>query len=143
MIGKNSAACKKTGMKFLDLGIIVVYIIVTSVFILFHPFNESVFRPVLGFPLVFFVPGYVLVSALFPTQTELDPYEHIALSIGLSICIAIFTGFFLNYTSYGIRVPSIVFSLSAITLVLTAVCAIRRISPPKNNPDSDNSLKHL
>lgn len=137
MIGKNYAACKKTGMKFLDLGIIVVYIIVTSVFILFPPFNESVFRPVLGFPLVFFVPGYVLVSALFPIKTELDPYEHIALSIGMSICIAIFTGFFLNYTPYGIRIPSILFSLSAITLVLTAVCAIRRISTLKINPDAD------
>ena len=143
MIGKNSAACKKTGMKFLDLGIIVIYIIVTSVFILFPPFNESVFRPVLAFPLVFFVPGYVLVSALFPMKTELDPYEHIALSIGMSICIAIFTGFFLNYTPYGIRIPSIVFSLSAITLVLTAVCAIRRISPKKNNTDSDIPPEHL
>jgi len=122
---------------FLDLGIIVVYIIVTSVFILFSPFNESVFRPVLAFPLVFFIPGYVFVSVLFPMKTELDLYEHIALSIGMSICIAIFTGFFLNYTSYGIRVPSIVFSLSATTLILTAICTIRRLPHPPKKPDSD------
>ena len=127
MEGKISDSFKKTGIKFLDLGIIVVYIIVTSVFILFPPFNDTVFRAILGFPLLFFIPGYVLVSALFPTKTELDPYEHIALSIGMSISIVIAVGFFLNYTQFGIRIPSIVFSLSTIVLLLTAICALRRI----------------
>lgn len=128
MIGEISLVPNKTGMKYLDLGIIVIYIIVTTVFILFPPFNDTVFRPILGFPLVFFIPGYVCTSALFVGIQELDKIERIALSIGLSICIAIFTGFMLNYTPFGIRVPSILFSLSAITLIFTAVCAIRRVS---------------
>jgi len=128
MIGEISTISKKSGMKFLDLGIIVVYILITTVFILFTPFNETIFRAVLGFPLIFFIPGYVCTSALFTRSQELDALERIALSIGLSICIVIFTGFLLNYTPFGIRVPSILFSLSAVTLIFTAVCAVRRVS---------------
>lgn len=128
---------ENNGLKFLDLGIVVIYIIVTSIIILFPPFNETILRQIVGFPLLFFIPGYVLVSALFPTKTELDPYERIALSIGMSISIVIAVGFFLNYTPFGIRIPSIIFSLSTIVLVLTAICAIRRISK-KNTLNSEN-----
>lgn len=131
MKGEVLAISKINGMKFLDLGIIIVYIIVTTIFILFPPFNDTVFRAMLGFPLVFFVPGYVCTSALFPGTQELDTIERIALSIGLSICIAIFMGFLLNYTPFGIRVPSILFSISAITLIVTAICAMRRLSDNK------------
>lgn len=137
IVVKISENFKKTGLKFLDLGIVVIYILLTSIFILFPPFNDTVFRAILGFPLIFFIPGYVFVSALFPTKTELDAYERIALSIGMSISIVIAVGFFLNYTPFGIRIPSIVFSLSTIVLVLTAICALSRISK-KKTPNYEN-----
>ncbi len=50
--------------------------------------------------LIFFIPGYTAVQALFPRKGELDlEYDglyRLALSMGLSIAIAIFDGFFLN-----------------------------------------------
>ena len=128
MIQNISNASKRVDKTFLDLGIIIVYVLITTVFIIVSPLNETLLRPILGFPLVFFVPGYVFVSALFPSDDELDTIERIALSIGLSICIVIFTGFMLNYTPFGIRVAPILFSLSAITLILTAISAVRRLS---------------
>ncbi len=79
-----------------------------------------------GFGLVFFVPGYVFVCTLFPDNSEIDPIERLALSMGLSIAITIFTGFALNYTPWGIRLAPILLSLSAITLLFTVTAAGRR-----------------
>jgi hypothetical protein len=56
-----------------------------------------------GIAIVFFLPGYTLVAALFPRKGELDPeYDivyRIALGMGLSIVIAIIVGFALNAIS--------------------------------------------
>jgi uncharacterized membrane protein len=128
LIRNISHTSKRVDKTFLDLGIIIVYVLITTLFIILPPLNETLHRPILGFPLVFFVPGYVFVSALFPGDDELDTIERIALSIGLSICIVIFTGFVLNYTPFGIRVAPILFTLSAITLILTAISAVRRLT---------------
>jgi hypothetical protein len=60
----------------------------------------EVLRIILGLVLIFFLPGYLLVKALFPGRNELDKeynliYE-IGLGMGLSIVIAILDGFFLG-----------------------------------------------
>ena len=60
----------------------------------------EVLRIILGLVLIFFLPGYLLVKALFPGQNELDKeynliYE-IGLGMGLSIVIAILDGFLLG-----------------------------------------------
>ena len=58
---------------------------------------------VAGILLVFFLPGYTFVNLLFPRRNELDPeYDivyRLALSMGLSIVIAIIIGFSLNAVS--------------------------------------------
>ena len=81
-----------------DLFAIVVFVVISAVFIIVPPLNETPLRAVLGFILVLFVPGYVFVSALFPGNDELDGIERLALSIGLSICIVVLIGIALNYT---------------------------------------------
>ncbi len=110
-----------------DLSVIVVFVIISAVFIFVPPLNETALRAVLGFILVLFVPGYVFVSALFPGSDELNGIERLALSIGLSICIVIFIGIALNYTPWGIRLKPILFSISAFTLAFTAISVYRRV----------------
>lgn len=110
-----------------DLFAIVVFVVISAVFIIVPPLNETPLRAVLGFILVLFVPGYVFVSALFPGNDELDGIERLALSIGLSICIVVLIGIALNYTPWGIRLKPILLSISAITLASTAICAYRRV----------------
>jgi len=110
-----------------DLFAIVVFVVISAVFIIVPPLNETPLRAVLGFILVLFVPGYVFVSALFPGSDELNGIERLALSIGLSICIVVFVGIALNYTPWGIRLNPILFSISAFTLASTAICAYRRV----------------
>ena len=110
-----------------DLICIVVFVIVSVVIIIVPPLNATPIRAVVGFPLLLFLPGFSLVSALFPREDELDVLERIALSIGLSICVVVFVGLGLNYTPWGIRLGPVLLALSAFTLVMTAVSAVRRL----------------
>jgi len=109
-----------------DLIFIVAFVLISVVIIAVPPLNATPLRAVVGFPLVLFLPGYSLVSALFPQKDELDMLERIALSIGLSICIVVFIGLALNYTPWGIRLGPIILALSAFTLIGTAASALRR-----------------
>ncbi|MCW3133209.1 MAG: DUF1616 domain-containing protein [Methanophagales archaeon] len=110
-----------------DLIFIVAFVITSVVIITIPPLNGTPLRAVVGFPLVLFLPGYSLVSALFPGKDELDLLERIALSIGLSICIVVFIGLGLNYTPWGIRLGPVLLVLSVFTLIGTAVSALRRM----------------
>jgi len=78
-------------------------------------------RTVLGLPFVLFFPGYVLISAIFPSKSSLNRLNRIALSFGLSVGVVIFAGLILNYTPWGIGLPPILFSLAIFIFVLSLV----------------------
>lgn len=74
---------------------------------------EPTLRLILGLPFILFIPGYILVFALFPakkTDRGIDTLERIALSFGLSIAIVPLIGLLLNYTPWGIRLEPILLS---------------------------------
>lgn len=64
---------------------------------------SSMIQILAGTAIIFLVPGYTLVSLLFPRKGELDPeYDivyRVALGMGLSIVIAIIVGFALDAIS--------------------------------------------
>lgn len=83
-------------------------------------------RYVLGGVFVLFLPGFMLISALYPRNGELDGLETAALSIGLSLAIVPLIGLLLNYTPWGIRIEPIMISMAALAEALAAVCVVRR-----------------
>ncbi len=109
-----------------DLILVVAFVVISVVIITVPPLNATPIRAVVVFPLMFFLPGYSLVSVLFPRKDELDTIERIALSIGLSISVVVFIGLALNFTPWGIRLGPILLVLSTFTLIGTAVSAVRR-----------------
>lgn len=88
--------------------------------------SSNVLRVVIGLPLVLFIPGYSLVSALFPGKTSLDGIERIALSFVLSIVMVAFIGLILNYTPWGIRLPPILVSILVLVVTTLVVAWHRR-----------------
>lgn len=119
----------------LDLLAIIVFVTIAAIFVTVPPLNETPMRALFGFVLIFFVPGYVFVSALF-SEEELNELERIALSIGLSICVVIFIGLGLNYSPWGIRLDAILFSVSTFTLFFAIICSYMRVRRRKQPPDS-------
>ncbi|MGB8217128.1 MAG: DUF1616 domain-containing protein [Candidatus Methanoperedens sp.] len=109
-----------------DLKFIIVYLLITVVFLTIPPLDETIIRTILGIPLVLFIPGYVLIAALFPNKNDLDGIERIALNFGLSIAIVPLIGLGLNFTPWGIRFGPIIASLILFTLSLLIIANFRR-----------------
>lgn len=117
---------KKTKISTFDLKIVLILILLSILFVLVHPFNQTFLRIILALPLLLFLPGYLFITVMFPKKGELSPIERFTLSIGLSIAITVFDGFALNYTPWGFRPNSIVMSLSLIILALLTTAYLQR-----------------
>lgn len=131
-----------------DLYLVEGYLFLTSAFILVT--QQGVVAAIL---LVLFVPGYLLVAALFPRggvptdddreggqpevaageeggdeegKGEIDWIERIALSFGLSIAVVPLLGLLLNFTPFGIRLIPIVLSILVFGAGMGALAHWRR-----------------
>jgi hypothetical protein len=83
-------------------------------------------RYVLGALFVLYLPGSMLIQALYSKAGELDGIERLALSIGLSLAVVPLTGLILNFTPWGIRLVPVTISLALITLALAVVALYRK-----------------
>jgi hypothetical protein len=83
-------------------------------------------RYVLGGVFILFLPGAMLISALYPRGGELDGLERLALSIGLSLAIVPLVGLVLNYTPWGIRLVPIMVSLAFFAEALAFGALVRK-----------------
>jgi len=90
---------------------------------------DSIWRTILGLPFILFLPGYVLISFLFPEDEPLDHIERIALSFGLSIAITPLIGLALNYT-WEISLVPILYSQSLFIYSFSLLAYLRRRSTP-------------
>jgi uncharacterized membrane protein len=124
------ASIENPSTVFADLIGVVIWLTFAVIFIFVPPLNESVLRILFALPTILFIPGYVLIAALFPGSEDLDGIERVALSFGLSIAVVPLTGLALNYTPWGIRLEPVVASIVGLTLILTLVGAVRRAGIP-------------
>jgi uncharacterized membrane protein len=88
--------------------------------------NDSILRSILSLPMVLFIPGYCLIAALFPKKGDIDIFERIFLSIGLSIALGPLIGLGLNFTMWGIRLEPVVLSLTLFSWIMVLVAKYRR-----------------
>ena len=82
-------------------------------------------RYILGSIYVLYLPGSMLIEALYPRGEDLEPLERLALSIGLSLAVVPLIGLVLNYTPWGIRLTPVSLSLATFTEAM-AIIALRR-----------------
>lgn len=115
-----------------DLQIVFILTILTFIFVLVPPLDQSFIRTILGLIMVLFLPGYALIATLFIGKDDLDAIERIALSFGLSIAVVPLLGLGLNYTPFGIRLMPILITLSFFTIAMLAIAYIRRGNLPKD-----------
>lgn len=108
-----------------DLLIVLIWTVLTFIFVIIPTLENSIIRTILGIPMVIFIPGYGLIAALFPKKDDLDTIERIALSFGLSIAIVPLLGLALNFT-FGIRIIPIVITLCTFIVIMVTVTIYRR-----------------
>ncbi len=81
-----------------DLIIVALWMFITILFICVPILNKSIFRIIFVLPIILFIPGYVLIAALFPGKEDLDGIEHLALSFNFSMIVVSLIKLVLNYT---------------------------------------------
>jgi uncharacterized membrane protein len=124
-----------------DLVAILVVLCAAVAAIFLPGVRETPIRFLLGVPLVLFVPGYVVVAALFPARASstidrrwptdgLDGIARIGLSLGLSIIIVPLLALLVNFSPLSLTLEPIVAGLAAFTLLGTFVAAARRLALP-------------
>lgn len=109
-----------------DLAVILVWVALTIVMIYVPVLNTTFLRVIFAVPVILFIPGYVLIAALFPEKKSIDGIERFALSVGLSIAVVPLIGLVLNYTPFGIRLDPIVTALVIFILAMMIITLYRR-----------------
>jgi len=104
-----------------DLALAILLTLLCVPFVLIAPLNATPVRIILGLPLVLFLPGYSLITVLFPGKDDLDGIERVALSFGLSIAFVPLLGLALNYTPFGIRLLPVIIVMSVFMISLLRV----------------------
>jgi hypothetical protein len=84
------------------------------------------FRYILGGVFVLFLPGAMLIAALYPKSEDMDTIERLALSIGLSLAVVPLIGLLLNYTPWGITLTPIMISLAIFTEAMAFAALVRK-----------------
>lgn len=137
----------------LDLGVLLVLLFLTYAVIFMPVIHESVLRTVVGLVFLLFVPGYALVSALFPEahtsasrltvidnasniiakNRSIDGIERIALSFGLSIALIPLFALLLTITGLGIGLVPVLLTSSIFIVMMIAVASFRRLQLPEQD----------
>ena len=88
-------------------------------------------RIILGAIFVLFLPGFVLIRAIFPAKfvtnlssQNMDTLDCAALSLGVSIAIVTITGLLLNYLPFGLNLASITISLLVLTIIVATAALL-------------------
>lgn len=124
----NLNKCKYTQ----DLKLLLIALLLSVIFILIPPFNDVPVRILFAILVIFFVPGYAFISALFPGKIDLTIIERFTLSIGFSIVIMVFTGFIINLSKWEFREESITVSLMLFTFIFILITYFSRKRLPEN-----------
>lgn len=111
--------------------------------------TAGVLQAVIVIPFLLLIPGYAVVSALFPQQAgpfdlEIPSFfEQAFLAVTTSIALAILVGINLEFTQWLIRPQPVVTVLTAISLVSVAIAGYRRwqIGDHSYSFDNDSGLR--
>ncbi len=127
-----------------DLFGIAGFVVITAVLLTVVGISSSLLRAAIGLPLLFFAPGYAIVSMFFPRRTsavptagntaiipqtqELSGVERAALAFGLSFALLPLLG--LVIAPVGFTTGSVVGSVSGVTLAMLGIATGRRLTVP-------------
>jgi len=113
--------------------IILLFIAVTLLLIPVAAFTSGAVRIVLGLPVALFIPGYMLLAALFPNRDSLSPVSRIAFSLALSTAFCIIIGVILSFIWSISLFP--ILTVASLFIVITGAVAWRRASDAYNELD--------
>ena len=105
--------------------LLILLIAVMNIVWVYFPTHFVVVGIILALPLMFLVPGYLLIEILAQKRRH-DGATHLLLSIGLSLSIDILCGFLLNIIPAGLTPITWGVFLAVLSMICTLLCMVRR-----------------
>jgi len=112
---------------FPHLSLVVVLILSFLSILLISP--TSIIAPIrwlLGIGFTLFLPGYVLIGVIFPSESDIDSYERVVYSIALSVVLVSVIGMILDKTPCGIDLAPIMATLTIFVVLSSIGMQLRR-----------------
>ena len=100
----------------------------------------------LGLALICLLPGYLLISALFPRNDTLSGRGRLLLSLGADLLLAVLLGLALSFTPRGLHLASFAVALSFLALFFAIAAYFRWLEQPRRRRlvfDYSRSFRHL
>lgn len=97
------------------------------------PVFVQALRAALGLPFVLFLPGYCLMTAAFPAQSDLEGKARLALSFGLSLVLVPSMALILDALPWGITLWSVMLGNLIVILLLVWVTLLRQHTLPRKD----------
>ena len=116
----------KRCFKSLDLLLVAISTFISIIYILNPILNNTVIEPVLGIILILFLPGYAIVSVIFPKKDYLYGIERLALSFAFPLIGLVIILFLTNSTTVLISLKSLSITISVFTIIIVLIGYIRR-----------------
>ncbi|WP_232688784.1 DUF1616 domain-containing protein [Halobacterium zhouii] len=145
--GQWTSTVRRWSASLTDLLVVVAYVAVADAVLIDDALSPAV-RAMVGFPLLLFVPGYVLLAGLFPrdaparrvadnrlfaavSEGALRPGERVLLAFGVSVALLPPFGIALSVLDLGWEPATVVSATTAALFVGVAAAAARRLRIPE------------
>lgn len=113
-----------------DLKIVLFWTALCILSVILPIVSLTFLRLILAIPMILFIPGYVLMAALFPDSVDIGTIERLVLSIGASLVVTPLIALLLNFISWGIRLDSVPVSLTVFIVSMVFIATYRRAAIP-------------
>jgi uncharacterized membrane protein len=110
----------------LGTGLILLNLLTCVLILVVAFFPSDILRIILGIPFLVFFPGYTLMAAVFAKKEGVGGTERVAFSFVLSLAVVPLIGLILNYTSWGITLESILYSLASFIIITSIIAWLRQ-----------------
>ena len=125
VLEKNSSGFR-THEYLIDLSLAGLWLAASTLGVYFNFLNISPLGALITIPLLFFIPGYSILAALFADRGTIGFTERFALSFGLSIALTAIIGLELRFTFGEINPNQMVIKLIFITAMMSLIALFRR-----------------
>ena len=119
-------------IKFYSVDLLLVFFINIICLAVLQQTSQPNYHTVVEFLLIFILPGYALISTLYPKKDDAGSVERLVYSFASSMVLTVLVGLAL-YFRHGVFLNSILYSLSCLTFVFLLAAYLRRRSTPENN----------
>lgn len=124
-LGQETRPIQK-GSYYLDL--LQVFLVTILSMVVLQFVNQPDYNTIIEFLFMLFLPGYALISIIYPKKHDLNAFERVVYSFASSIAITALVGIVLNYSAYTGLINPILYSLSGLTVIFLLAAYLRRNS---------------